>query len=394
MYFIVMLPEMDFFQILIDDDTQHFTIETDALNYANAIQFKNSTQNTVFYEFLRYLQQQSKERKKLKSQRELVQNDSKQLAIIEEQLELINNAILDEQRRIINSHPKSLLALLLKTQLPFEQREFKGKEDEVVLAQWNYTLKHYFDNIDLGDPRLLRTPDLFHSVHQYVTELQVQRPDSLIRSIDFVLAKMQPAPETYKNYLIHFLNFYAKSQIIGMDAVYVHLALNYYAQGKASWMDKNQLESIIQSAQDLNPLLIGKTAPTLVLQDRNGASHALQDIQSKFVLLVFWSPHSTRSKNDLRYLSSIQDELTRLGISCVFVCNQFDEEIDMSCWPHVDGAGLDFGLHLADYDKSSSFQKHFNIKTTPNCYLLDAEKKIVSKQFGATQLMEIMEQFR
>ena len=57
-----------------------------------------------------------------------------------------------------------------------------------------------------------------------------------------MLEGMKPAPETFKYYLVHFLNEYAKSKVVGYDAMYVHLVDKYYSTGLAPWTDEEQLE--------------------------------------------------------------------------------------------------------------------------------------------------------
>ena len=61
-----------------------------------------------------------------------------------------------------------------------------------------YTREHYFDHIDLSDPRMLRTPFLFQRVDYYINKLQVRHPDTLAQAIDEVLRQMEPAEETYQ----------------------------------------------------------------------------------------------------------------------------------------------------------------------------------------------------
>lgn len=139
------------------------------------------------------------------------------------------------------------------------------------------------------DPRMIRTPFLFERVDYYIQKLNIQHPDSLSKAVEFVLEKMRPAEETFKYYLIHFLNFYAKSNIVGMDAVYVHLVDKYYAGGLAPWTDSTQLKNIVQNAAELKPTLIGKTAPDVQLDRRDGTKFKLSDIKSNYTVLYFWA---------------------------------------------------------------------------------------------------------
>lgn len=153
----------------------------------------------------------------------------------------------------------------------------------------------------MTDPRLLRTPFLFERIDYYIQKLNVQHPDSLSKAVDFVLQKVRPAEDTYKYYLIHFLNFYAKSNIVGMDAVYVHLVDKYYATKKAPWTDSAQLVKITENANELKPTLIGKIAPNVQLERRDGVKFKLHDIKSEYTILYFWAYDCGHCKNQHRW---------------------------------------------------------------------------------------------
>lgn len=203
-------------------------------------------------------------------------------------LDQLNDEVLSYQRNVAKEHPKTLTAAMIKLGLPLDYPEFTGTEEEQQVQRWRFTQDHYFDNLDLTDPRLLRTPSVFDRVDYYVNKLQVQHPDTISRAIDEVLERMKSAEETYKYYLIHFLNEAAKSKIVGMDAVYVHLVDNYYAKGLAPWTDEEQLDKMIENSNALEPLLIGKIAPDIRLQKRDGTPVSLHEVESPYTILYFW----------------------------------------------------------------------------------------------------------
>ena len=141
--------------------------------------------------------------------------------------------------------------------MPLIEPEFKGLEAEIQKQKWEYYKNHYFDNINLVDSRLLRTPFFYNKVEDYLDKLTVQHPDSIITAVDLLLNKMKPSKENFKNFTVIFLNKYAKSKIVGMDAVYVHIVNNYYATGDADWIEQEQLNKILENANTLKPILIG-----------------------------------------------------------------------------------------------------------------------------------------
>ena len=111
--------------------------------------------------------------------------------------------------------------------------EFEGKDDkEKQFNRWMYYKKHWFDKLDLSDDRMLtHSGHVGTDQHSYLSKLVVQQPDSISRALSFILDQMPPKSESFQFYLVKFLNEYASSKVIGMDAVYVDLVKKYYSTG-------------------------------------------------------------------------------------------------------------------------------------------------------------------
>ena len=60
-YILVLPPENNFFQILIPEKGQHFSMQTKLDQMTEQIQFKGSPENTAFYDYLNYLSERNKE---------------------------------------------------------------------------------------------------------------------------------------------------------------------------------------------------------------------------------------------------------------------------------------------------------------------------------------------
>ena len=281
-YLVVMAPDNNFFQILVDDKNQQFSVVTQKDDPAANIEFTGSQDNTLFYEYLAFINSRRPEAERLGKAIAAASGAEKEK--LQQEQEQLNTSVIDFQRKLVAEHPSTLTAAIIKANLPFDTPDFEGTEDEVQMRRWRYTQKHYFDNIDLGDPRMLRTPFLFQRVDYYINKLQVQHPDTMALAVDFVLEKMKPAEETFKFFLVHYLNEYAKSKIVGMDAAYVHLVDNYYRTGKASWTDEESLKKIIESADKLKPLLIGKIAPDIRMQKKDGSKIRLHEVNADYTV--------------------------------------------------------------------------------------------------------------
>lgn len=388
-YLVVLPPNNDFFQVLIDNDNQQFTVETTAANPAQNVKVTGSEENKLFYEYLAYLAEKRPMVEQLQKEMQAVSGDAAKTQALQSKLDALNEEVVAYQENIMTKHPNSFTAAIIRSGQPLDMPEFKGSDEELQMKKWAYTKEHYFDNLDINDPRMLRTPFLFQRIDYFVNKLQVQHPDTLAKAIDQVLAKMDPDSETFKYYLIHFLNSYATSKVVGMDAVYVHLADKYYAKGLAPWTEEEQLKKIIDNANTLRPLLIGKTAPNLKLQRKDGSSVELKDVDSDYTILYFWRYDCGHCKKSTPVMKEFYDKFKDKGVKIMAVCVKFTDEVP-GCWDYIEENEISDWLHTVDPYNRSRFAKIYDVKSTPQIYVLDRDKEILSKKIDAEQLEELM----
>ena len=218
-YMVVLPPDNQFFQVLVNDNEQHFGIETNYKDLTGEVKITDSKDNQLFYEYLSFLTEQRPIAESLRKSIEEAADDAKKKEKFEEKLSKLDESVFAFQRELVAKNPNSLTAAIIRSNTPVTIPEFSGKDEEIQLKKWYYSKQHYFDNIDLTDPRMVRTPFLYQKVTHFIEKLTVQHPDSINQSIDAVLKQMEKADDTYKYYLVHFLNEYAKSKIVGFDAV-------------------------------------------------------------------------------------------------------------------------------------------------------------------------------
>ncbi len=400
MYLVVFPPDNRFFQVLVQEGEQHFRVHTQYENPSENIRFEGSPDNSLFYTYLAFLAEKRPQAEALKKEMEGLEEGDKKRQKLQHRLEALDEEVRAYQQRIIEEHPNSFTAAIIRANLPLEPPEFEGTEEEVHLKRWRWSLQHYFDNLDLSDPRMLRTPFLFQRVQQYVEKMVVQHPDTISQALDRILEAMRPAPETFKFYLIHFLNEYAKSKVVGFDAVYVHLALNYYAKGDAPWTDPDQLEKIIDNAKKLEPLLIGKIAPDIEMTTRDGRRIRLHEFQSPYTVLFFWDPDCGHCKKSMPKMLEFYEQFKDRGVEVFAVCTKLVKRTEdgkwsmeevQKCWDFIDEKKTGVWLNTVDPYHRSRYKSIYDIRSTPQIYVLDKDKKILSKRIGAEQLPEVME---
>ena len=389
-YLVIMPPTNQYFEFLIDGADQKFTLETNKEKAAEEMKVKDSKDNSTWYQYLQYLSEKIPMQQKLHEEKAKLAKGDAKMGELEKKLDKLNGEVKKYHNDLINKSPKSLPAALIRPRLEIDMPEFTGDEKEQQMQRYLFYKNHYFDHIDLGDERLLRSPFLFKRVNYYMEKLTPQHPDSLALSIDFILEKMEPAEQTFKYYLIYFLNKYAGSKVVGQDAVYVHLVDKYYKTGKAPWTDEEQLAKIIDNADRLKPVLIGTKARNIRTQDRNGSFHDLHKIDSKYTIVYFWAPDCGHCKKMTPHLIDANIKFASKGVKIMTICKPKSGEYK-ECWEYIDEKE-NMNKMLNTFDPSNRAQIYYNIRSTPQMFILDENKEIIMKGIGADQLEEVMDE--
>lgn len=403
-YLVLLPPDNQWFQVLLDKNKQQFTIETALPDLAGNVKVSGSADNELLYEYMDFLNQQRPISSELNEKLQAAKAASEPTEKIVEQLEAINQKVMDYQAALVERHPETLTAALVKANMLLEEPErFKQKDlsESEQVARWRWNQQHYFDHVNLSDPRMLRTPFLFNKVNEYVDKMVVQHPDTISLAIDRVLGLMKPAPETFKYYLVHFLNKFAASKIVGMDAVYVHIVENYYAKGFAPWTEEEQLEKIVDNAEKLKPTLIGKTAPNITLEKRDKQRINLHDVASPYTILFIWDPDCGHCKKSMPDVKQFYQDYKDKGVEVFAICNKSakrDEDGNITleevekCWDYIEENEIGEWINLVDPYNRSRYKSKYFIQSTPQIFILDKDKKIISKRLAAEQLSEVMDQ--
>jgi len=387
-YLIIMPPDNQYFELLIDKDNQNFTVETSAKDLVGEMKINGSSDNKMYCDYLNYLSGKIVEQKEIQADKDSPDAAKKEAAL--KKLENLDAEVKKYHEDIINNHPKTMTAMVIKSRMQTPIPTFEGSEKEVSLKRYVFYKKHYFDNIDLGDSRLIRTSFLYERVTYYMEKLTPQHPDSMIISIDYLLNKMQPSEETFKYYLIHFLNKYASSKVVGQDKIYVHLAENYYCKGLAPWTDEEQLAKICDNARRIKPVLIGTKARDITTKSKDGKSHKLFDFDTEYTILYFWASDCGHCKKMTPFLIDFNEKYKTKGVSIMTICKPKSGEYK-ECWDYID-ENKNMENMLNTYDPSNRAQIYYNVRSTPSMFILNKDKEIIMKGIGADQLDQVMDE--
>ena len=392
-YLLVLKTDNSFIQFLLPADDQDFTLTTDAKQAVEKMKVKGSDDNQYFYDYLQYLAQLRPVADTLRAQLGRQKSHSADSIRLTGQLADMDKEVKKYQANVLSKHPGSMTSKIVKASLEPEIPDyFKGEEKAVLMQKREWYRQHFFDNLDISDPCMLRSPVLHGRIEQFVTKFTVQHPDSINQSVDYVLSKLKNNNENYKYYLVHFLNYYAKSNIVGMDAVYVHIAKEYYCKGQAMWTKKEDLAKICDNADRLEPILIGKTAPNISVLTQKNEPMTLWDVDADYTVLFFWDPDCSHCKKAAPNMVDFATKYHDRGVKVFAVCTAVTDKAP-ECWESIKEKGFTDFLFLNTYDPyiKSKYKTIYDVKSTPQIFILNRKHEILMKRIAAEQLDKVME---
>lgn len=176
-----------------------------------------------------------------------------------------------------------------------------------------------------------------------------------------------------------------------MDAVYVHLALEYYDKGKAPWISDENKEEIVSNAKKIAPILIGKTAPDFTIQTQDGSPITLSERENEYTVLVFWKPNCGHCTKAMPHVLEFDKKWRDKGVETIAICTKTGKDYD-TCWEDVEKKGMQDLINAADqYQKSRILSKYY-ATSTPKIFIIDKEQKIVIKKVPAENLDAVLVQ--
>jgi len=390
--YLAVTKDRKYFEFLVDKD-QDFELHTQYDGFTDHMKVKGSQDNTQFYEYLTYISKKDKERKNLEDKYKDRKEDPDAQKELKEKLKKITDDVIAYKENFIAQNPDAFLTVILKaSKEPEIPTELPKKDDGTPDSSYiyKYYKAHYFDGFDFADGRLIRTPIYAQKLKTYFTKVLLQQPDTLIKEADAIIAKARPDSDTYKYCIWYFTYASETSQIMGLDAVFVHLVKKYYETGEAFWVNETVLKNITERAQTLDRLLIGKVAPNMIMWDTNKRLLPLYGVKADFTVVLFWDPDCGHCRHEIPIIKKWMDEnAVKYGVKVFAVCSDTSltkwmnsvHKFGITDWVNVNGTR----------SATENYHDLYDIISTPTIYLLDRNKKIIAKRIGHKELFEIIE---
>jgi len=358
---------------------QHLEFSCTPENVTKTMQVKGSDDNKVFYEYIKFLGIKQSEIEPLNKWMKDNQNRSDSTSIVKLKIEAIDKEARAYIKNFYTSHPDFLSANFVKANNePDYLSDITSADGKVDSSRIYPSYKaHYFDNFNFNDPRLIYTPVFAQKVDFYLDKLVVPVIDSLQKDIDRIMA-LASVNKEMQTYMAWFLSLkYETSQIMGHDALFVYMVRNYLEPGKVDWLYPIVKDNILKRVAAIEPLLLGKKAPDLILLDTLNMAHGLQAVKAKYTLLFFWESTCGHCQQELPKVQKFYEDFHskyNLEIYAVSIDTSMVKWKEYVNKHHLPWINVNGRLSV-----SGNYHTLYDIRSTPIMYLLDEDKKILTK---------------
>ena len=390
--YILVITDKKYFEFIVNNDRK-FSISTEVSDPVGKLTVTGSPENSLFYDYLKYNRDQFGDMQSLQDRYKKNEGNKDSTDAIRKKIIALNDSAIAYKLSIVAKYPESFLAFMINAMkeptVPDAPTLPNGRKDSTFA--YRYFKAHFWDGTDFTDDRLLRTPVFHNKLKRYFDQVVVQVPDSINSEIDRIVGKTGSNREMFK-YIVWFATWhYENSEVMGFDAVFVHVVDTYYVTGRAYWTTGTTLEGIIKKAAKLKPLLIGNVAPNMVMMDTAGTLVSMHNIPANILILLFWDPDCGHCVEEMPKIREIYDQYKKdYGLEIFAVCSdtnmvKMKKEIrkrDMH-WINVDGPRSLTGNYHDQYD----------IKTTPVIYILNRKKEIIAKQLKTDQIATFIKNY-
>ncbi|MDR1757817.1 MAG: DUF5106 domain-containing protein [Bacteroidales bacterium] len=398
LYMLVSQKHAPYLNFIIDKN-YHFEFSLDTSMDASKVTVLNSAPNSEMLLFQQRAAQANKEAKEYGDKLKSAQETKNQQEIDEytEKLKKVNEGMLTFIDELIARNPGYLFSKMQKA-----YQEMKFPESFATLdsakraeAQRQFYYNHFWDNVALDDHRMFFLPVFNQKYDEYFKKVMFyQESDTINKYVDLFLDRTIKDSLMYR-YMIDKLTVeFGNSKFLGHDAVFVHILKNNQLAGKTPWIGEDWIKKQGKRVSRLEPLLIGKRAPELIIPDTSGAWHSSHQLPYKYVILWFFDPTCGTCRKEGEKLWLLYDSLTKAGTRN-FEVYAIGNHQDRNKWiQYLKDHGyrwINVGGNTANID----YLDVYNIHETgnPAMFILDEKREfILNKRIDIDKIVEFIEQ--
>ncbi len=373
------------FDVVIDK-SQYFQIALDAKDIVGTIQFKNSLENSVMFDYQRSLRRRYA-RALLYRQQLNISDDSDPRWVA--RFGAFNEEVKTAVDSLLKKYPLMLTTRFLKSfqepRQPILPVQKLTTKDSAYLAQ--YARMHYFDNMFLNDNRMINTSTMPKRLDTFLKNLPPLPQDELIKTFDYILEKTKTAADLRRYMVTIIAQRIENTPSVELDGLYSHIVTKYVEGDAANW-DASTLQKIKELRQIKAQVAIGSTYQNLTMTDINEKPISIYDLKNKFTVIVVYDPDCSHCREAAPKLVAFRQN-TKQDVAIYAL------SVQPSLQPlttFIEKYKTQDFINVRDASARTQFGA-MGIFEYPTIFVLDSNKKIIARYVKPEQLEGILGQF-
>ena len=379
------------FDLLIGKD-QQFSLSNNSFA-ADQMNVTGSEETEAFADYVRFLKDLQNQGAAIRQQIQSADNAQKQK--LQAQITALTDNLHNKWDEIGEKLPNSFLAKFVKaTHVPSVDistlpEEIQNNDSLLLRARYNYQRNHFWDNFDYTDERFLYTPFYKPKLETWFNKVLYQHYDSVKPYVFNFIEDVRPSKRIFQFVTSWFLNSSINSKVMGMDALFVDLANEYYLSGDAFWATDESMKKIKENLLFAENNLIGMEAPDLTLESVDGEYINLHQVDAQATVVLIYEPDCSHCKEFVpEFHNTVYQDFKDKGLE-VYAIYSMDNKQE---WVEfLTKHNLYDWINVWDKEHVSRFKILYDARTTPGIYVLNEDKEIVAKKMTVEQLEKYME---
>lgn len=293
---------------------------------------------------------------------------------------------------LIKENRNTWFGAFIKGMTPINLPHPNPKNEKEFLENKNYGKAHYFDNMDLTDPRLWRTNYMTSYIESYLQQWVDPVPDSLAVAASRLVKKTTSNEACFTEMLSYLVNTTTTSKKMGDENIWAKLCEDYIFNKKPAWIDSTQLSGLQYMYEHIKNNRIGMRARNIKLTTLEGKTIETNDIKAEYLMLYFYGHDCSHCLEETpRLYNEIYNQYKDKGLQVVAIDIKGGDKDEWQKF--VKDNGMTGWINAADPNNKSQYWMFFDTSYIPSMFLLDKNKKIIAKKIDTEGLKQFFNFF-
>ena len=262
--------------------------------------------------------------------------------------------------------------------------------------------RHYWDLFFAEKPvyeRVKYSPNLFGRMNYFFFgTMYYADSDTIIGEIDRLAARIGDDTALLQ-YFFDFIEprYFRSTRNVGWDAVWCHMAGEYYLKGRCPWVSEGTLHNIRYNYNRIRQSIIGAHGQELWMMDTtqiDAPEHWFSShrFPTKYVILWFWDPDCHHCQEQSAQLKMLYDKMLETG-DMRFEVYAIGYEADIDKWRRYVREHDFRWTNVGGTNVNIDYQEAYNVHGAPTMIILDENRDIImNKVLPISNLMKFLDE--